>query len=394
MTNVPLNARVEAADGPCGEMVTMIFNPITWQLTHYVIQDKDLEQRSVPIEMVEQATADVIHLRCTRAELAKVEPFVETHYIQSEVPMDSGSLIAPYAGYGMYYGAYSMPMEAVDLPVQEERVPPGELTAHRGMPVEASDGAVGKVDQFLLDPKSGMITHLVLEEKHHLHKQQVTVPVAAIDQVLEDTVFLKLDKHAVSLLPAIPIKRHLWPHPADKRTEMLAIVFEDTQGASQALDFVKKLHHGRLLKIIEAAVLVKEQDGTTSVKETMSAAPRHGREVGAVAGGLAGLLVGPVGLVVGALVGAGAGGAVASKTERDFSHEFLENLERLLQPGRSGLVLLVEHEDRQQLSDELGELKGVVSYQKLSDLVAAQAMGEEQHAAQPTNDEEQPAEHN
>jgi uncharacterized membrane protein len=269
-------------------------------------------------------------------------------------------------------------VEQRDVPVMEERVPPGELAVRRGMSVEATDGDVGTVDQFLLDPATQTITHLVLEERHHLHKRQMTLPVSAFDKVLEDTAFLKLDKRAVELLPAIPIKRHLWPRPADEQTEMLAIVFEDTQAATQALAFVKQLHSDKLLRIVEAAVLVKEADGRTSVKETVCSAIPHGRAFGAVAGGFVGLLVGPVGLVVGAIAGAGAGGVAADKIERDFTHEFLENLEQLLQPGRSALVLLVEHEGVQKLNDALSSLKQVVSYQKLSDLVVAQLEHDEQ----------------
>jgi uncharacterized membrane protein len=390
MTSIPFNAKVEAVDGPCGELVTMVFNPITWQLTHYVVQDKGLEPRSVPVEMVERTNADAIQLRCTRAELARVEPFVETHYIKSMIPVDSGSLMGAYGGgYGMYYGAYAIPLEERDIPVQEESVPEGEIAAHRGTRVEATDGYVGKVDRLLVDPASGKITHLVLEEEHHFKKQQMTLPVTAIDNVLGDTVYLKLDKHGVSLLPAIPIKRHHLP--ADEQTELLGIVFEDTQGASKALDFVERLHHGKLLKIIEAAVLVKEQDGTTSVKETTSAAAKHGRVYGAVAGGLVGLLAGPVGFLVGAVAGAGAGGVVAGKVERDFSHDFLENLQQSLQPGRSGLLLLVEHEGVQKLNDALSTLDGVVTYQTLSDTLAAQLTDKEQQTAQPTSEKEQPA---
>jgi uncharacterized membrane protein len=349
-----------------------------------VIQQKGMEPRSVSALMAEESTDEVLHLRCTRAEYFRIEPFIETHYVRSEMPVDTGYYMGYGGVYGTYYGAYSIPMELRDVPVQEENVPAGEMAAHRGMHVEATDGRAGTVDQFLLDPASEKITHLVLTERHHLHKHQITVPVSAIDQVLDDTVYLKIDRHAVELLPAIPIKRHLWPHPADEKTELLAIVFEDTQGASRAFETVKKLHYGKLLRIIEAAVVVKEQNGTTSVKESMSSATTHGRVWGAVAGGAVGLLAGPVGLVVGALVGAGAGGAVADRTERDFSHEFLENLQRLLQPGRSALVLLVEHEGVQKLDEALGSLTGVVSCEKLSDLVVERIGDQDKQAGKPT----------
>jgi uncharacterized membrane protein len=175
---------------------------------------------------------------------------------------------------------------------------------------------------------------------------------------------------------------------------LVAIVFEDTEGASQALNSVKQMHSGKVFKIIEAAVLVKEQDGTTTVKETLNSATTHGRVVGAVAGGLAGLLVGPVGLVVGALAGGGAGGAVAHAAEEDFSHEFIDSLQKLLQPGRSALVLLAEHEGVQKLDQALNSFDQVVSYQKLSDMVSAQLVGEKGQVTQDTPESEPVAEHN
>jgi hypothetical protein len=52
------------------------------------------------------------------------------------------------------------------MPVEHERVPPGGLTVHRGSQVRATDGDIGRVDEFLIDRETEQITHLVLCEGH------------------------------------------------------------------------------------------------------------------------------------------------------------------------------------------------------------------------------------
>jgi sporulation protein YlmC with PRC-barrel domain len=73
--------------------------------------------------------------------------------------------------------------------------------------VEATDGHAGRVDEFLVDPANGHITHLVLREGHLWGQKDVTIPVAQIDRIEDGAVYLKLDKESIGALPAIPIRR-------------------------------------------------------------------------------------------------------------------------------------------------------------------------------------------
>ncbi len=73
--------------------------------------------------------------------------------------------------------------------------------------MEASDGHVGRVDEFLIDPDTDNITHLVLREGHLWGKKDVTIPVSQIDHYKENIVYLKLNKQAIDDLPVIPIHR-------------------------------------------------------------------------------------------------------------------------------------------------------------------------------------------
>lgn len=91
--------------------------------------------------------------------------------------------------------------------VEHESIPPGELGVRRGARVRATDGNVGRVDEFVVDPTSGHITHLVLREGLPWDQEEVTIPITEIDRIEEKTVYLKLDKDSVEALPAVPVRR-------------------------------------------------------------------------------------------------------------------------------------------------------------------------------------------
>ena len=94
------------------------------------------------------------------------------------------------------------------MPLEHEHIPVGEVAIRRGTSVEATDGRIGKVDEFLVHPENDVITHLVLREGHLWGKKDVTIPVSEIDKIAEEAVYLKLDKKAVEALPTVPVRRN------------------------------------------------------------------------------------------------------------------------------------------------------------------------------------------
>ena len=91
-----------------------------------------------------------------------------------------------------------------------QHLPDGEIAVKRGAEVQATDGKIGRVDEFVVDPETYRITHLVLRESTPLARREVSVPVSAIDSLYEMTVYLKLSKKEVKALPTLPIERP-WP---------------------------------------------------------------------------------------------------------------------------------------------------------------------------------------
>ena len=211
---IPLNAQVEYSDGVCwhaaGHSEYVLIDPVLSQVTHLVVKEDSSPNKEyiVPVDSVAETKGDTIRLRCTQAELEKMDPFVETEFIEEKAALSN--LVFRGGMYGMgsyYYLPYVTSKETVQVPVQHRQIPLGELAVHRGTRVEAKDGFVGKVDEFVISRQDGRITHLVMREGHLWGKRDVIIPIAEMGEAHEDTVFLKLTKQQVEALPALPLHR-------------------------------------------------------------------------------------------------------------------------------------------------------------------------------------------
>jgi sporulation protein YlmC with PRC-barrel domain len=205
--DIPLDVEVLCSDGPCGKSTAIIVEPKTEKVTHFVAQVEG-SQYLVPIEAIADSTADHIRLRWSRQELTAAAPFEKSVFAGEDLgayaaPGITGASIAwPYDADNAY-----MLQAAAAAYVPVEQVPEGELAIHSGAYVEATDGGVGHVEEFLIDPGTGRITHLLLRKGHLWGKRDITIPLDQIDRVEEDIVYLKLSKEAVGELPGVPVHR-------------------------------------------------------------------------------------------------------------------------------------------------------------------------------------------
>jgi sporulation protein YlmC with PRC-barrel domain len=200
--DIPVGADVQCVDGPCGQSTHIVLKARTEEVTHLVVRERRFPHTEylVPLTLVTESTPHLIRLRCTKDELEKQEPFLRTEFLEVDIPR--------YGGGQTMMRPYFAP-EPGWLPVEYESVPPGELAVSRGSHVEATDGRVGQVDEFLVDPTTEHVTHLVLREGHLWGQKEITIPVSEIDRFREDTVYLKLDKRSIEALPAIPVRRRM-----------------------------------------------------------------------------------------------------------------------------------------------------------------------------------------
>jgi hypothetical protein len=208
---IPLNAQVECVDGIYGRSLYILINPVLDRVTSLVVREDASPNTEylVPVDFILETIADTIRLRCSMAELKKMVPFVKTEFVEEKT--------LNYAGYqggatvmgSHYYMPFISSEITVQSPVHHLQIPPGELAIRRGTHVEATDGYVGKVDEFVVNPENSHITHLVMREGHLWGEKDVIIPLSAMGDTRGDTVFLKLDKHQVESLPAFPVHR-LW----------------------------------------------------------------------------------------------------------------------------------------------------------------------------------------
>jgi len=207
---IPLNAQVECTDGVFGQSQYVIMNPVDEKITHLVVKKSSSPNTEylVPVDYVIETISDKIRLSCNKSELENMDPFVVTKFIGEKVFNRNLEYVGGMIGMGAYYYLpYVTPVTTTKMPVEQLQVPHGELAINRGTRVEAKDGYIGNVDEFVVNPKSEHITHLVMREGHLWGKKDVIIPLSAIQETREDTVFLKLDKHQVESLPIFTLKR-------------------------------------------------------------------------------------------------------------------------------------------------------------------------------------------
>jgi len=196
---------------PVGRSTYVILDPVSKVVTHMVVETRGLagDEYLVPLERILQTAPDRIVLRCERDDLADLQPFKKVEFVDAgtEENVDAWDWAA-YQPDEMMMWPYVGPGEgALGMTVPVEQVPPEELAMRRGTRVEATDGEVGRVDEFLIDPKTGHISHLVLRRGHLWGQRDVTIPLSAIDRIEEDAVYLSLDKKAIERLPSVPVRR-------------------------------------------------------------------------------------------------------------------------------------------------------------------------------------------
>jgi CheY-like chemotaxis protein len=205
--DIPLDANVFCEGASCGTSVALVMNPVTQEVTHMVVRERHAphRERLVPASVVGETTPEKMELSCSAAELAAMEPFVETHFVKVTVPR--------YRNVGgMLAFPYSIPDPQVEtVTTHRDRVPPGEMAVRRGAEVHATDGRIGRVDEFLVDPTNCHITHLVLREGHLWARKEISIPISEIKFMSEQEVHLSLSKAQVEQLPEIAIHRGLLP---------------------------------------------------------------------------------------------------------------------------------------------------------------------------------------
>lgn len=197
---IPLDVKVECTDGTAGQTYALIIDPAAQRVTHVVVKGKGdlVGEFVVPLEMIEQATPYGLILRLSLEKLAAAPRFDQTIIVSDGTP-SAGDVSAYPVVDNVNFGAASLPTY-----VQVEQVPGTGIPLHVGAHVDATDGRVGKVDEIIINRDTGDIDYVTLLHGHLWGKKEIGVPVAEVDHMADDVIYLKLDKASVEALPVLP----------------------------------------------------------------------------------------------------------------------------------------------------------------------------------------------
>jgi sporulation protein YlmC with PRC-barrel domain len=203
-----IGAEASCSDGACGKVTRVIVDPVAETVTHLVIEPEHRRGlgRLVPLGLID-ATAGQIRLRCTQAEFEELDPAEEIQFIPGA---------SSYAGYGAgdvgYWPYYSLGMGDslgvaggnIPQPIVDDTVPQGEVDVQRGDPVQATDGAIGRVQGLVIDRRSRHVTHVLLQEGHLWGRREVAIPISAVAST-SDGIRLRISKQEVQDLPPVDV---------------------------------------------------------------------------------------------------------------------------------------------------------------------------------------------
>ena len=236
-TEYTIGSEVVCSDGACGDLRRVVVNPVARALTHLVVEPRfhEGDGRLVPIDLVDSAAGE-IRLRCTLSEFHALEEAEETHFLQGAAGPSWGygqgqMLSLPVfalgmgmrgmggvGGFGMGMGGLGMGMGGMGMGgmgmrgmnmgpqvTTEDHVPEGEVEVRRGEHVHATDGEIGRIQGFVIDPTDHQLTHVLLDEGHLWGTKRVAVPISAVKDV-SDGVRLSLTKAEVGDLPPVDLE--------------------------------------------------------------------------------------------------------------------------------------------------------------------------------------------
>jgi uncharacterized membrane protein len=153
--------------------------------------------------------------------------------------------------------------------------------------------------------------------------------------------------------------------------QLIVAAFRDEKSAGEALKLLKQAKRERLIGIVSAAVLRKDEKGKLHIKETADMGGGKGAALGGVAGAAIGLIAGPA-LLVPAAVGALVGGLAAKLRDSGFSDQRLRTIGEGMTPGSSAIIAVVEHKWVAEVENAMREVGADAVTAALSADIAAQ----------------------
>jgi uncharacterized membrane protein len=145
-----------------------------------------------------------------------------------------------------------------------------------------------------------------------------------------------------------------------QETQQILVVALDKPGrASELLLALTNLANEGKVRMHDAVIVAKDDEGRSSTVQTVDVTPARGALAGAWWGMLGGLLIaGPV-FLAGAIGGAAAGALYGKLVDRGLDDDWIKEMAHWVEPGRSALLLLVDAGFDDDVVTEIGRFEGI-----------------------------------
>jgi uncharacterized membrane protein len=156
---------------------------------------------------------------------------------------------------------------------------------------------------------------------------------------------------------------------------VIVVGFADDSAAFEALSTLKELDGQGQVKVVEAAVVTRSNDGQVHVKDEVG----DDGLVGTASGGLIGLLIGILGGPLGVLIGGASGlllGSLYDMSDDDDTESVLSEMSKTVQVGRNSLLAQVVEQSPEVVDSAMARLSGTVvrraKYEVADEIAAAE----------------------
>jgi uncharacterized membrane protein len=147
---------------------------------------------------------------------------------------------------------------------------------------------------------------------------------------------------------------------------MLVVVFDNESKAYEGKKALMQLDIDGSISVYGHAVVVKNPDGSTTVRESDDRGPL-GTLVGTTLGSLIGLLGGPAGLAIGATVGFLGGGTLDLDKAR-IGEDFVDDVAEVLLPNKAAVVAEIEEDWTNPVDTRMEAIGGTIFRRALSEV--------------------------
>lgn len=156
---------------------------------------------------------------------------------------------------------------------------------------------------------------------------------------------------------------------------VLAVGFADDRAAFEALTTLKELDSQGQVRVVEAAVVTRSDDGQVHVKDEVG----DDQLIGTASGGLIGLVIGILGGPLGVLIGGASGlllGSLYDMADADDTDSVLGEMSKMVEVGRNSLLAQVVEQSPEVIDAAMAGMSGTVvrraKYEVAGEIAAAE----------------------